>query len=75
MTADETGADAEKRAGTEKTVERRMKPCPICGKMAVKEHHPFCSARCADVDLSRWLSGRYVIAGRPLSAGDDGDAG
>jgi hypothetical protein len=28
-------------------------------------YRPFCSRRCADVDLQRWLSGRYAIAGRP----------
>ncbi|HZP20399.1 MAG TPA: DNA gyrase inhibitor YacG [Bauldia sp.] len=36
--------------------------CPICGKPAVVERLPFCSKRCADVDLHRWLSGGYVIA-------------
>jgi uncharacterized protein len=36
-------------------------PCPICGRPAVEHHRPFCSRRCADVDLSRWLTGRYVI--------------
>ena len=35
--------------------------CPICGKPADPDHRPFCSRRCADVDLNRWLSGRYVI--------------
>ena len=35
--------------------------CPICGKPAVVNHLPFCSARCADVDLNRWLSGTYTI--------------
>ena len=37
--------------------------CPICGKPVVHGHRPFCSKRCADVDLGRWLSGAYVIAG------------
>jgi len=36
-------------------------PCPICGKPAQQEYRPFCSKRCADVDLQRWLSGRYAI--------------
>ena len=40
------------------------KPCPICGKPATQATRPFCSRRCADVDLNRWLSGSYVIAGR-----------
>jgi uncharacterized protein len=35
--------------------------CPICGKPEVQEFRPFCSKRCADVDLNRWLSGRYAI--------------
>ena len=35
--------------------------CPICGKPSVPEFDPFCSARCADVDLNRWLSGVYRI--------------
>lgn len=45
--------------------------CPICGKPASAEHRPFCSKRCADVDLQRWLSGRYAI---PAVEGDDGPA-
>lgn len=40
----------------------RLAPCPICGKMPVAKYRPFCSKRCADVDLNRWLSGVYVIA-------------
>ena len=43
--------------------------CPICGKEAAEETRPFCSARCKDIDLGRWLSGRYVIPGTP----DDDD--
>ena len=39
------------------------KKCPICGKPAVEEFRPFCSKRCADVDLNRWLKGTYVIPG------------
>jgi endogenous inhibitor of DNA gyrase (YacG/DUF329 family) len=35
--------------------------CPICGKPAAPDHKPFCSTRCADVDLQRWLTGRYAI--------------
>ena len=36
-------------------------PCPICTKPRVKEFAPFCSRRCADVDLNRWLSGVYAV--------------
>jgi hypothetical protein len=39
------------------------RPCPICGKPADPAFRPFCSARCADVDLNRWLSGVYSIEG------------
>ena len=35
--------------------------CPICGKPVDPAFRPFCSKRCADVDLQRWLSGRYVV--------------
>ena len=38
--------------------------CPICGKPAQQAFLPFCSSRCRDVDLNRWLSGRYVVPGR-----------
>jgi endogenous inhibitor of DNA gyrase (YacG/DUF329 family) len=37
------------------------KPCPICGKASVAEFRPFCSGRCTDVDLNRWLSGVYAV--------------
>ena len=47
------------------------RPCPICGKLAAARDRPFCSPRCKDVDLNRWLSGRYVIA----AAESDDDAG
>ena len=40
------------------------KKCPICGKPAVEAFRPFCSKRCADVDLNRWLTGVYVIPAR-----------
>jgi endogenous inhibitor of DNA gyrase (YacG/DUF329 family) len=38
--------------------------CPICGKPVAAGHYPFCSSRCAKVDLNRWLSGTYVIPAR-----------
>jgi endogenous inhibitor of DNA gyrase (YacG/DUF329 family) len=41
------------------------KPCPICGKPALEASKPFCSDRCRDVDLNRWLSGSYTIPGKP----------
>lgn len=35
--------------------------CPICGKPAAERFRPFCSKRCADIDLARWLKGSYAI--------------
>ena len=55
---------------------RRMKlVCPICGKPAVEETRPFCSRRCAEVDLGRWLTGQYRIPVMPDEADDDPSAG
>jgi endogenous inhibitor of DNA gyrase (YacG/DUF329 family) len=47
------------------------KSCPICGKPASDAVMPFCSPRCRDVDLNRWLSGSYTIPGRPQGEEDD----
>ena len=47
-------------------------PCPICRRPAEADYRPFCSRRCADVDLQRWLSGRYAI---PAAEAEDDDAG
>jgi uncharacterized protein len=38
-----------------------VRRCPICKKQADDRFRPFCSKRCADVDLSRWLGGTYAI--------------
>ncbi|MDR3421020.1 MAG: DNA gyrase inhibitor YacG [Xanthobacteraceae bacterium] len=40
---------------------RRRNACPICGKPIVAEFRPFCSRRCADVDLNSWLTGVYAV--------------
>jgi uncharacterized protein len=37
------------------------KGCPVCGKPVEARWRPFCSKRCADVDLHRWLAGRYAV--------------
>jgi endogenous inhibitor of DNA gyrase (YacG/DUF329 family) len=42
--------------------------CPICKKPAVADYRPFCSRRCADIDLQRWLTGRYALG---EDAGDE----
>lgn len=46
--------------------------CPVCGKPAAPAQSrllPFCSVRCANVDLGRWVTGQYVVPG---PACDDG---
>ncbi len=37
------------------------RPCPICRQPAVARFRPFCSRRCADIDLGRWFKGSYAI--------------
>ena len=44
--------------------------CPICGKAVAERYRPFCSRRCADVDLNRWLSGVYAV---PVTAVEEED--
>ena len=38
-----------------------VKICPICKKPQEQRYRPFCSKRCADVDLSRWFKDSYAI--------------
>jgi endogenous inhibitor of DNA gyrase (YacG/DUF329 family) len=40
----------------------RRRRCPICGKPVTARHQPFCSARCRDIDLGRWLKESYRVA-------------
>jgi endogenous inhibitor of DNA gyrase (YacG/DUF329 family) len=47
------------------------RPCAICGKPVLPRYKPFCSARCADIDLGRWLKGSYVIPGEPVEEADE----
>jgi endogenous inhibitor of DNA gyrase (YacG/DUF329 family) len=58
MTANDNKPTA-KQPGPDKS----NRPCPICGKRRSDRYDPFCSKRCADVDLHRWLKGSYVIPG------------
>ncbi len=46
--------------------------CPICGKPPNDPYRPFCSARCANVDLQRWLTGGYAI---PAAEDDEEGSG
>ncbi len=49
--------------------------CPVCGRPGVVSWRPFCSRRCADVDLGRWFNEAYRIPAEPAEPADgDGDA-
>jgi len=48
-----------------------MAACPICERPSEPAYRPFCSRRCADVDLQRWLVGRYAI---PAAETDEDDS-
>jgi uncharacterized protein len=53
-----------------------FKPCPICKKLSQAKYHPFCSNRCARIDLGRWLNGSYAVPvveddDRPDQGGDE----
>jgi hypothetical protein len=63
MASSKPDAPAAQAAGT----------CPVCGAPAEAQYRPFCSRRCADVDLSRWLRGAYAIPGG--ADGDDDEEG
>jgi uncharacterized protein len=53
--------------------EPRAPRCPICKQLTVEDVRPFCSKRCRDVDLGRWLGGNYAIPGGDPDADEDGD--
>ena len=46
-------------------------PCPMCNKDPITKYRPFCSNRCADLDLGKWLTGAYVI---PATDTDEEDS-
>lgn len=50
--------------------EEERSACPICQRPAERAYRPFCSKRCADIDLHRWLSGVYAV---PLTEEEDED--
>lgn len=41
------------------------KRCPICDRPAAERYRPFCSKRCADIDLNRWFTGVYSVPAAP----------
>ena len=63
MSADITPIDKARKA--------KANPCPQCGACAIKPHTPFCSRRCAQLDLGRWLGEDYRVPAH--EAQDDAD--
>ena len=47
--------------------------CPVCSSESVEKLRPFCSKRCADIDLGRWFSGGYAVPTEEMP--DDFDQG
>lgn len=52
----------------------RAMPCPICKSPTDARYRPFCSRRCADVDLARWLNGSYAVPAEEEDLPEDEDA-
>ena len=52
---------SDEKSGDEKAEKIPVGVCPICGKPAETRHRPFCSHRCALIDLGRWLGGNYHV--------------
>ncbi len=56
---------------------RKGGSCPICSAPSLLKYRPFCSARCAEIDLGRWMKGNYAIpSDEPVTSEDlvpDGD--
>lgn len=60
---------SEGNDGNDKPLKVRVSAsaCPICGKPVVARYRPFCSKRCADVDLNRWLGETYRVPALEIS--------
>ncbi|MGQ0457212.1 MAG: DNA gyrase inhibitor YacG [Hyphomicrobium sp.] len=56
---------------TERSERMNLPKCPVCAAPSDASYRPFCSRRCADVDLGRWLTGGYAIAGAVSDNGGD----
>jgi len=56
---------------SDNVVPLKRQKCPICSKPAVEDYRPFCSKRCADIDLGRWLNEDYRIPAEEAAELDD----
>ncbi|MFP5076481.1 DNA gyrase inhibitor YacG [Rhizobium sp. YIM 134829] len=69
MTDDSTDRNGTvARAASNVAPLRKTVPCPECRRPSHREHYPFCSDRCRNVDLNRWLTGAYAI---PVSEAEE----
>ena len=59
---------------TDQADTRPVAKCPLCAKPSAEPFRPFCSKRCRDVDLNRWLSGVYAVPGKE-EEDEDGQRG
>ncbi len=50
---------------------RRRRRCPNCAKPMVMRYRPFCSPRCRDLDLGRWLDGAYAVPAVEIDDDED----
>ena len=52
----------------------KVHKCPICGKLTDSaQYRPFCSKRCADIDLGMWFNEGYVIEGKSQADEEEGE--
>jgi endogenous inhibitor of DNA gyrase (YacG/DUF329 family) len=71
------GADTSVESGAEapSAVRVTAAKCVRCGAPVQARFRPFCSRRCADIDLGQWASGTYRIpTPEPGPGEDDGEA-
>lgn len=58
---------------TDNVIPLKPAKCPICGKPAAEAYKPFCSKRCADIDLGRWLGEGYRVPTDEIPGDHDAD--
>jgi len=68
-------SDANRRPALQAVDGLDAKPCAVCGRPAQDAYRPFCSKRCADVDLNRWLGEHYRIPTEEPAVRDPEDNG
>lgn len=67
---EEDNSDSDARVVPLPRKGKGLRRCPICSTPAVHRYQPFCSKRCADIDLGRWLKGNYSIPTEEAPVGE-----